>query len=117
MEEECSAWSDIRTVSQITELINDFNTGLVSHDDLMKQLMAYPYQKIKASSDFAPPGASLSRRMEGWEDMPYPQPETIQELQVAVLRKQLAPEDLTAVQNAILTRRTESADGDQPGAG
>jgi hypothetical protein len=104
-------------MSQITKLIDDFSTGLVSHDELMKQLVAYPYQSVKASSDYAPPGASLARRMEGWEDMPYPQPDTIQELQVAVLRRQLAPEDLTAVQEAILTRRTESADGDQPGAG
>jgi hypothetical protein len=35
---------------------------------------------------FAPPGASLARQMEGWEGMPYPQSDTIQELQLAVSR-------------------------------
>ena len=98
-------------MSEITTLINDFNTGLVSHDDLMKQLTAYPYQKIRASSAFAPPGAFLARRMEGWESMPYPQVDTIEELKVAVLRKQLAPESLAAVQEAIITRRKQSAKG------
>jgi hypothetical protein len=104
-------------MSQITELINDFNTGLVSHDDLTEQLSAYPYRKIKASSDFAPPGASLARRMEGWESMPYPQVDTIEELKVAVLRKQLAPEDLAAVQEALITQRDHFADGDPPDPG
>lgn len=83
--------------------------GLVSHDELMKQLTAYPYQKIRASSDFAPPGANLERRMEGWESMPYPQPDTIQEIIVAVQRKQLAPEDLDAVRGAIESRQQRSA--------
>jgi hypothetical protein len=49
--------------------------------------------------------------MEGWEGMPYPQPDTIEELKVAVLRKKLAPEDLAAVQEAIITRRKQSAKG------
>jgi hypothetical protein len=88
-------------MSQITKLINDFNTGLVSHDDLMAQLVAYPYQKVKASSDYAPAGASLERRMQSWEDMPYPQPDTIQELQHAVAMGKLSHADLSTVQEAI----------------
>jgi len=42
--------------------------------------------------------------MEGWEGMPYPQPDTIQELQFAVSRNQLAPEDLAAVLDTIEAR-------------
>lgn len=78
---------------------------------MMQLLVSHPYQKIKPSSAFAPPGAFPARRMEGWEGMPYPQPDTIEELKVAVLRKKLAPEDLAAVQEAIITRRKQSAKG------
>jgi hypothetical protein len=101
-------------MSEITTLINDFNTGLVSHDDLMKQLTAYPYQKIRASSDFAPPGASLARRMEGWESMPFPQLDTIQEIIQAVDRGQLAPEDLAAIRAAIEASHRQGTKGNRP---
>jgi hypothetical protein len=53
---------------------------------------------------------------EGWEDMPYPQVDTIEELKVAVLRKQLAPEDLAAVQEAIITRGKQSSTRNHPQA-
>src|ERR1035437_4420710 len=101
--------TEIRQVSEIARLINDFNTGLLSHGDLIEQLTAYPYQKVKPSSAYAPAGANLERRMEGWESMPYPQPDTIQEIIVAVQRKQLAPEDLDAVRGAIESRQQRSA--------
>jgi hypothetical protein len=72
---------------------------------MMQLLLSYPYQKIKPSSAFAPPGASLARQMEGWEGMPYPQSDTIQELQFAMSRNLLTREDLAAVQDAIQARQ------------
>jgi hypothetical protein len=83
---------------------------------MMRLLLSYPYQNIKPSSAFAPQGASLARRMEGWEGMPYPQLDTIQELKVAVSRNQLAPEDLAAIQDAIEARQKQSRRGSRPDA-
>jgi hypothetical protein len=37
---------------------------------MMQLLLSYPYQNVRPSFDFAPSGASLTQRMEGWEDMP-----------------------------------------------
>lgn len=41
----------------------------------------------------------------GWEGMPYPQSDTIQELQFAMSRNLLTREDLAAVQDAIQARQ------------
>ncbi len=85
-----------RPVTALSRIIQNGPDGGTSHE-LMQPLTFFPYAKVKASSDFAPPGASLAERMNGWEDMPYPQPDTIEEVMVAVQSKQLAPEDLAAI--------------------
>jgi hypothetical protein len=91
--------------SNLSRIIEDGQSGGSAYDTMMQLLLNYPYQKIRASSDFVPPGASLAWRIEGWEDMPYPQPDTIQELQFAVSRNLLTREDLAAVQDAIQARQ------------
>jgi hypothetical protein len=99
--------------SNLSRIIEDGQSGGSAYDTMMRLLLNYPYQKIKASSDFVPPGASLARRMEGWEDMPYPQADTIQEVQQAVARKLLAPEDLAAAQDAIKARDKRAGKADR----
>lgn len=101
--------------SNLSRIIEDGQSGGPAYDTMMQLLLSYPYQKIKPSSAFAPPGASLARQMEGWEDMPYPQEDTIQELQFAVSRNQLASEDLAAVRSAIVvrTKRPRAIDPDR----
>jgi hypothetical protein len=90
-------------------IVLDGKDGGTSHETKMTLLTGYDYQNIRASSDFAPAGANLERRMEGWESMPYPQPDTVQELRFAGLRDLLSPEDLAAVQDAIEARQQRSA--------
>jgi hypothetical protein len=55
--------------------------------------------------------------MDAWESMPYPQPDTIQELQSAVKRDLLSPEDLEAVQEAIVARGSRLLVGNIPEVG
>ncbi len=91
-------------MTALSRIIQDGQDGGTAHEAMMQLLTTFPYAKVKASSDFAPPGASLPERMNGWEGMPYPQPDTIQEVIVAVQRHQLAPEDLAAIRTAIEAR-------------
>jgi hypothetical protein len=98
-----------RPITPLMRIVLDGKDGGTSHQTMMTLLLAYPYQNVRPSSAYAPPGANLERQMEGWESMPYPQPDTIQEIIVAVQRKQLAPEDLDAVRGAIESRQQRSA--------
>jgi hypothetical protein len=95
--------------SNLSRIIEDGQSGGPAYDTMMQLLLSYPYQKVKPSSAFAPPGASLARRMEGWEDMPYPQPDTIQEIIVAVQRRRLMPADLDVIRTAIAARAKRAA--------
>ena len=79
-----------RPITPLMRIVLDGKDGGTSHQTMMTLLLAYPYQNVRPSSAYAPPGANLERQMEGWESMPYPQPDTIQEIIVAVQRKQLA---------------------------
>jgi hypothetical protein len=90
--------------SNLSRIIEDGQSGGTSHETMMGLLKSYPYKSVKPSSAYASPGADLERQMEGWETMPYPQPDTSQELRFAVQRDLLSKDDLSAVQDAIEAR-------------
>jgi hypothetical protein len=91
--------------SNLSRIIEEGQGGGPAHDAMMTLLIGYDYQSVKPSSAFASAGANLDRRMEAWEGMPYPQSDTIQELQFAMSRNLLTREDLAAVQDAIQARQ------------
>jgi hypothetical protein len=101
-----------RPMTAISRIIQDGIHGGTSREAMMYLLTTFPYGRVKASSDFAAPGASLAERMNAWEDMPYPQPDTIQEVMVAVQSGQLTPEELAAIRAAIEAREESEFEPD-----